>query len=159
MNKKQFITTSFNFHLFGVIKNTVCEMTSIHQYTLETSPSVRGFRYCRFDDFKPILHPLSDLTKPIEHKGEKFVSMETLFSLWSRNKKPEYLEYYHNVSPNYNECSHCGTAEVLKVSKCEIMKNPAWIVFKLIEWHFDIADLISKGEAIDVNTLSENPYK
>ena len=23
---------------------------------------------------------------------------------------------------------------------------------KLIEWHFDIADLISKGEAIDVNT-------
>ena len=30
---------------------------------------------------------------------------------------------------------------------------------KLIEWHFDIAGLIEKGEAIDINTLSENPYK
>ena len=30
---------------------------------------------------------------------------------------------------------------------------------QLIEWHFDIANLIEQGEAIDVNTLEENPYK
>ena len=35
--------------------------------------------------------------------------------------------------------------------------------FEIIEWliihHFDIAGLIDKGEAIDVNTLPENTYK
>ena len=34
-----------------------------------------------------------------------------------------------------------------------------YTIKKLIEWHFDIANLIEKGEAIDVNTLETNPYK
>lgn len=29
----------------------------------------------------------------------------------------------------------------------------------LIKHHFDIAGLIEKGQAIDVNTLKVNPYK
>ena len=33
------------------------------------------------------------------------------------------------------------------------------IAEKLIEWKFDIFNLIGKGEAIDVNTLQTNPYK
>ena len=30
---------------------------------------------------------------------------------------------------------------------------------KLIKLHFDVAGLIEKGEAIDVNSLEINPYK
>ena len=30
---------------------------------------------------------------------------------------------------------------------------------QLIEWHFDLFNGIESGEAIDVNTLDENPYK
>ena len=40
-----------------------------------------------------------------------------------------------------------------------ISELPLDIVLQLISWHFDIAGLIDKGEAIDVNTLDENPYK
>lgn len=88
-----------------------------------------GSDYISF--FKPICRPLSDLTKPIEHKGEKFVPMDRI-AIYNPNNL-----YY---------CILTGIVE--------------WIVVtKLIEWHFDIADLISKGEAIDVNTLEINPYK
>lgn len=80
---------------------------------------------------EPILHPLSDLTKEIEHKGERFVPIERIRELnlgtMPKNNTIGWM-YYQQVQ-------------------------------KLIEWHFDIADLISKGEAMDVNTLDKNPYK
>jgi hypothetical protein len=85
------------------------------------------------DSFKPICRPLSDLTKPIEHNGEVFVPI---------NKLPIIG----------NECINL-------INDIET----GWIRFKevqkLIEWHFDLAGLIEKGEAIDVNTLEPNPYK
>lgn len=85
-------------------------------------------------DVKPILRPLSDLTKPIVHKGEEFVPMKEI-AIYNPNNV-EYLI----------ECVVTGLVEYI-------------VLRQLIEWHFDIADLISKGEAIDVNTLPENPYK
>ena len=84
--------------------------------------------------FKPILHPLSDLTKEIEHKGEKFMPMKEI-AIYNPNNV-EYLI----------ECVVTGLVEYI-------------VLRQLIEWHFDIANLIEKGEAIDVNTLPENPYK
>ena len=90
------------------------------------------------EKFKMILHPLSDLIKEIEHKGEKFVpinKLKTYFGwgyLWDCYKKGETINLY---------------------------AIPYACLSKLVEWHFDIADLISKGEAIDVNTLEINPYK
>ena len=85
-------------------------------------------------DYKPILHPLSDLTKEIEHKGEKFIPIKKI-AIYNPNNM-EYLI----------ECVVTGLVEYI-------------VLRQLIEWHFDITDLISKGEAIDVNTLEENPYK
>ena len=37
--------------------------------------------------------------------------------------------------------------------------SPFYVIEILVKNHFDIAGLIEKGEAVDVNTLSENPYK
>ncbi len=68
----------------------------------------------------PILHKLSDLTKVIEHNGEKFVP---------RNK------FYGNPL-DY-----------------KIRENSYDVVQKLIEWHFDVYNLIDKNLAIDINTL------
>ena len=46
------------------------------------------------------------------------------------------------------------------IDKCNIIENVRFGLVKyLIDQNFDIAGLIEKGEAIDVNTLSENPYK
>lgn len=86
------------------------------------------------EEFIPICRPLSDLIKEIEHKGEKFVPMKKI-AIYNPNNV-EYLI----------ECVITGLVEYI-------------VLRQLIEWHFDIADLLSKGEAIDVNALEENPYK
>lgn len=96
------------------------------------------------------LRPLSDLTKPIEHKGEKFVPIDRLNQLFGY-EKCKIVCYINNGVGWSIECDFCNTAICF-----DDMFNP---IQKLIEWHFDIADLLSKGEAIDVNTLEENPYK
>lgn len=85
-------------------------------------------------DYKPILRPLTDLTKEIEHKGEKFVPIKKI-AIYN----PNNVEYFI-------ECIITGLVEYI-------------VLRQLIEWHFDIGDLISKDEAIDVNTLETNPYK
>ena len=92
-------------------------------------------------DYKPILHPLSDLTKPIEHKGEKFVPIKEI------QKRNDFIHLMN------------GRFVIGVKSVYELDELPTWVTQLLIEWHFDIADLISKGEAIDVNTLEVNPYK
>ena len=83
-----------------------------------------------------ILRPLSDLTKEIEHKGERFVPIEKLRDMGFYIGEDWIIENFSNITNSAFE-----------------------FVLKLIEWHFDIAGLIEKGEAIDVNTLPENPYK
>ena len=44
---------------------------------LETLSNVRKFK-AEIINFKPILHPLSDLTKEIEHKGERLYQEKEL---------------------------------------------------------------------------------
>ena len=75
---------------------------------------------------KPILRPLSDLTKEIEVNGEKFVPQKKLTHL--------DLEWLIN-------------------SNDLILKTNYEDVLKLLEWHFDIHGLIEQGLAIDKNTL------
>ena len=88
---------------------------------------------------KPILRPLSDLTKEIKHKGERFVPISEIVN--------HPLSYY-----DYKEDALISIQNYFNQVRW-------WTIQYLIEWHFDIAGLIEKGEAIDVNTLTENPYK
>ena len=78
-------------------------------------------------NFKPILRPLSNLTKEIEFNGEKFVPI----------KKLGYNENWVGLK------SHFENAEYL----------PYKDIQKLYEWHFDVHGLIEKGLAIDINNL------
>lgn len=86
---------------------------------------------------KPILHPLSDLTKEIEVNGEKFVPLIELLRLSnfdvSRMKTKEQLEF-EQVFCNMDFISHKDAQ-------------------KLYEWHFDIHNLIEQNLAIDKNTI------
>ena len=98
---------------------------------------------CKIKDCMPILRPL-DLTKEIEHGGEKFVPIEKLgskFSTGSCMLYPITLDFNTNETFSINLLAY------------------HYVFEKLIEWHFDIADLISKNQAIDINTLETNPYK
>lgn len=131
----------------------------------------KGFRD---DDIKCVLHPLSDLIKPITHKGETFVPAmllskmvagihnDDLDSEWIIKdngriicKTPWDLriEIYYKTSEIcfsvYNTWNQAEKRTIYQLSAFQ----------KLISWHFDIAKLIEKGEAIDINTLKENPYE
>ncbi len=94
------------------------------------------------DVYKPILRPLSDLTKEIEHNGEKFVPIEYFSEHYTdhlvRFEKPDYiiLEDDYSISQN-------------------VLGAPLAIIEKLYEWHFDIYGLIENGLAIDINTLEK----
>ncbi len=99
-------------------------------------------------NFLPILRPLSDLTKPIEHNGETFVPIESLKDVFML----EWCDLFDDSIDAILEF-----AKYNNFKKIEYL--PFCIVQKLVEWKFDIAGLIEKGEAIDVNTLIENPYK
>lgn len=83
--------------------------------------------YSAFGAFKPILYPLSDLTKEIDVNGEKFVPSKVL----NWNIQGREINKIHFESISY---SH---------------------IQKLLEWNFDIYGLIEKGLAIDINTLKE----
>lgn len=82
-----------------------------------------------YDDWKPILRPLSDLTKEIEHNGKTFVPIEE-------------LEGYHDFSVMNFEW----------IGK-NPLRYPYSIIQKLFEWRFDVFGLIDAGLAIDINTI------
>ena len=120
------------------------------------------------DEVFPIARPLSYLTKPIEHKGEKFVPMVELAKMII--DLPDYAPYCFTtktstfLQSDKHEFGYNHQGQSFHLFERELMEHKSFpnqlgLFLKLIEWHFDIADLISKGEAIDVNTLPENPYK
>lgn len=91
------------------------------------------------NSIKAILRPLSDLTKEIEHNGEKFIALERILIIGT-----------YNFELNITD-SHVLKQMILMNPIVE--KHPYWVVDKLHEWHFDTKGLIEKGLAIDINTL------
>lgn len=95
-----------------------------------------GVDSCFDENLKPILHPLSDLTKEIEINSKLIVPIEEL----NNEIGCEYSKYYDILWINDDSC---------------IGFREHYIPFyeKLFEWHFDVFGLIEKGLAIDINTL------
>jgi len=89
-----------------------------------------GAGFIELDEIKPILRPLSDLTKEIEVNGEKFVP----------TSKVEYQLTIQHVS-NY------------PFDFADLQRIPHRDFENLIKWHFDVFGLIPNGLAIDINTL------
>lgn len=103
---------------------TLSSITSQGRYGIVISGGT-GPMWLNSCGFKPILRPLSDLTKEIEHNGERFVPIDILG--WNS---------YENI---------------IKKGICDSVGYQYMI--KLFEWHFDVFGLIDKGSAIDINTL------
>lgn len=99
-----------------------------HDYTI-FGDNENGEMEEYYEDVKPILRPLSDLTKEIEHSGERFVSFEWI------SENLDYDEYSIDYYLNHTE------------------RLPYEIVQKLFEWHFDLFGLIEKGLAVSYNDL------
>lgn len=85
------------------------------------------------EEFKPILRPLSDLTKEIEHNGERFVPLYYLAGKYGDNIGEWVYLFKRNVQ--------------------DLDDAPYKAFQKLLSWHFDVFGLIAVGLAIDINTL------
>lgn len=87
---------------------------------------------------KPILRPLSDLTKEIEHNDKKFIPLHKILESYcfdiSKMSKKEILSYAESLI------------------EIDMSYQTANLLF---EWHFDVFGLIYKGLAIDINTLTK----
>jgi len=97
---------------------------------------------------KPILRPLSDLTKEIEVNGEKFVPSKIL--------ENQYLStsFWGTNSIGSGILGVDGKMKNLCFIDNEIIGECPYMIYeKLLSWHFDIYGLIENGLAIDINTL------
>ena len=140
MDKKEFMALSLPYELKCMIR-----MADIKTLTMYDFDSYQyHYRGChkKFESTFPILHPLSDLTKEIEHKGKKFVPVSKIIDDERRDYSLEHL-----------------LRMIINLNMYELIINlPYWAIQKLVEWHFDIAGLIEKGEAIDINTIEGFNY-
>lgn len=89
---------------------------------------------------KPILRPLSDLTKEIEVNGKKFVPAEYLWMCDIAEWKS--FEIYGKIPDYWDAC--------MKVIPYETEYRTMQKLFKM---HFDVFGLIEKGLAIDINDV------
>jgi len=106
-----------------------CFLTGDGSLAITTTKKVwiNEFPQRHITEFKLILHPLSDLTKEIEHNGEKF-------------EETEFFRMYFAGLPD-KEIHLDGVT----------FKLERWQ--KLFEWHFDCFNLIENNLAIDINKI------
>ena len=169
MNKQEFLAFSLPYGLKTINVNYIEEDILIIRDFLSIdfngNIKVDGIVMplnCNITAHKPILHPLSDLTKEIDHNGKKFVPMVELAKISYPERYVSLFAYRDGIIKaeidfeDYYVHLYFDGKDFVSDSS---IQNQFKLFQKLIEWHFDIAGLIEKGEAIDVNTLSENPYK
>lgn len=97
-----------------------------------------------YSDVFPLLRNLSDLTKEIEHNGERFVPVERLND-----------ELYAVTSYEYNSAVFNFEGGITQVN---LLAEPLEALQKLYEWKFNVFNL-PQNLWIDINTLPDNPYK
>ena len=150
MKKEEFLAMSLPYGLHCIVSgDATFKILSLH---FENINLVRihktGYRDfpMTIPHIKPILRPLSDLTKPIEHNGETFVPIERIKELFIEGTEDvlsqsiEAIEYF--IENNF-------------FSRIEYL--PFILIQKLIEWHFAVG--LDENDYIDVNTLEVTPYK
>ena len=129
--------------IFGIKTAPLKSITAFKSYTKYEAGNKR---FKVLHNPMPILHPLSDLTKPIEHNGEVFVPIKKIKELFIDGTEDvlsqsiEAIEYF--IENNF-------------FSRIEYL--PFVLIKKLIEWHFAVG--LSEDNYIDVNSLKESPYK
>ena len=92
------------------------------------------------DVIKLLLLPLSALTEEIEHNGERFVPKDGINDIQIKVDQVSTFDYN---SGNFYFNSKCLGKYAM----------PFWVIEKLLEWHFDIFNLIPKNLAIDKRTI------
>ena len=91
---------------------------------------------------KPILRPLSDLTKEIEVNGERFVPID-------------YLSNFTNEHLMFDRTQQVIEYLYIEQSQDYVFQLPYELIQKLIEWHFDIFSLLDNNLAINYYDINK----
>lgn len=132
----------YPYRLSGVVGDSKKTeyMMILSQFSICTGTNLKGVQsWFKMSAFKPYLRPLSDLTKEIEHNGEKLVPLRVLlknanFDLnkLTEDKILDYESVFNDIDfMSYNDVS------------------------SLCSWHFDIFGLIESGLAINYNEINK----
>ena len=109
------------------------------------------FDYLIHERCKPILRPMSDLTKSIVVKGynddKEFVPIQHLYDICST--PPNGYNPSDFIDESDEEWSFSDLVEAFDYDKILVCLD------LLNQWHFDYRNLIGKGLAIDINTLNQ----
>jgi hypothetical protein len=155
------------YNLKGLIKNTSDTFVELSTYISNKEFKWTIDMFLGDSNVKPILRPLSDLTKEIEVNGEKFVPLveickisETVNKVLRINSKSNIcgFDFINGIQEVLRFCYHFNTNHFQLTDEegdngCIIHQMEMFE--KLLEWHFDIYGLIEKGLAIDINTLEK----
>lgn len=90
---------------------------------------------------KPILRPLSDLTKEITHNGKTFVPYKVIEQEFNIEDLDKDLNYLIKREDD-------GNVFISIHKQIQILE-------RLYEWHIDVYNLIEAGLAVDINTLNQ----
>lgn len=110
--------------------------------------------------FKPILRPLSDLTKPIKvpgyNDGKEFVPIIELAKITNDWIKKEDFDkiYFNHSSGVFDAWFKTASPDdeiLLVIEEYDLHSQPYKVMTKLFEWHFAID--IPEGSWRDINTL------
>lgn len=124
-----------------------CKWCEIH----EIGRSVTDQSY--FEETYLLLRPLSDLTKEIEHNGERFYPIGKLHNSSYRRRgrvcKSEYEvnEMLSGMITTKKSSFSLG----VEVDTNRVDNNKQWVINYLLKWHFDIFGLIDQNLAINLN--------
>jgi len=138
-----------NGHIYRLIG--ICKKSTVFKFddlVIEVAEKHNKGMSHEYFTFKPILHPLSSLTKEIEINGEKFVPIKEL-----RRNFHGKIEVYM-----YLDGTITLDIETENYSQTVDLFDGYLITNQLLKWKFDIHGLIDKGLAIAV-TGEFNPYK
>ena len=132
-------------------------VTGLRDETYFTKQNSR-YAYGDVENCKPLLRPLSDLTKPININGDCFHPILFLAELAMQNEnvKPEIKNSvsfgfdYKIVQKPFGKILKVTRLDewILIISFNEPERCKHYIFEKLIEWHFDVFGLIDKGLAL-----------
>lgn len=163
MTKQEFLAMSLPFNAIVCVKYTHKPDSSEYENLIGliggrviTGETEEDDPLLPISDYHVILHPLSDLTKEIEHGGEKFVPIVELAKMAGLNGVIDYAGHrflYLKEWKSFVYQKECGTPYFSQ----EVVKNQFDLFLKLIEWHFALG--LDENDYIDINTLNENPYK
>lgn len=127
------------------------EIIGVHQWSKKNDWCLLtdGGSKPSLDCIKPILISLSDITKEIEHNGERFVPIEKLKEMY--NDMPDsYIKHLRFI-----KFDDQFTLFGLEEDDSHEVSMPYSLYEKLFEWHFDIFGLIDAGLAVDINSIKK----